>query len=291
MPYFINCTNISGGTLTRRILSAILLLILCGVSWGQSGIWIEVRGEADLASYALPAAAQKALENARRAAVEQVCGVNLQTSSLTQEFILKGDMVSAASYGKVVKEEILEWKTLTVQKEAADIPSIILQVRMKALVEREAGQSDPAFKVKLDLNRSIYQSGEEMIIKARATQDCYLTVLNVTSQNEVIVLFPNKIHSNNFIKAGEDFVFPSGKDNALGIHLNVSVPPGEKECSEIIWVIASKDSIDFAGEIEIEGDYGFLPTLKTALETLNRWLVNIPLDRRTEAKSLYRVVG
>ncbi len=112
--------------MTRRILSAILLLVLCGLSWGQSGIWIEVRGEADLASCAIPAAEQKALENARRAAVEQVCGVNLQSGSLTQEFVLKSDMVSSASFGKVVKEEILEWKTLIVQKEATDIPSIIL---------------------------------------------------------------------------------------------------------------------------------------------------------------------
>lgn len=60
-----------------------------------------------------------------------------------------------------------------------------------------------------DLAAAVYKIGENIRICVRATTDAYLTLLNIGSDGELTVLFPNKRHQDNHIQMGETYEIPA----------------------------------------------------------------------------------
>ena len=100
------------------------------------------------------------------------------------------------------------------------------------------GKEISDFRVEVWTDKTEYHIGEkDMKFHFRSERDCYLTLIDVGTSGNVIVIFPNLFHQNNFIKAGIEYVIPNEDD---GFKIEVGGPPG----IEKIFVIASISRIE-----------------------------------------------
>jgi len=94
-----------------------------------------------------------------------------------------------------------------------------------------------AFKVKLWTDKSQYLIDDPIHFYFETEKDCFVNLINVGSSGNITVLFPNRYHSNNLIKAGVKYKIP-GESYPFG--LVVQPPPG----NERVYAIASTWPID-----------------------------------------------
>lgn len=257
----------------------------------DEGVWVTCTGRAALHHITPEEAKAKALEEARRDAVEQVCGVRLQGETLVQNARLASDFIHAISYGHVVDVRDTVWTTEQVQVRPNEPPSITYIVTLRARVAQERGEPDPAFSVSLTLNRTAFEAGDEMALTLSATQDCHVTVLNIGADDTVRVLLPNVVRKECRLKAEETLTFPGPTEQGAGLHLRVYPLPGHREDAEVVKVIATRSFVPFGDGAKVAGGFGVLGTPAFALTDLARRLVSVPMQDRAEATATYRVIG
>jgi hypothetical protein len=275
-------------TLNRFFILVGLAPILVTTVWCQEGHWVECTGKAAIQNITPEEARIAAFRNARRNAIEQECGIRQQAETLIHDLQLAGDFIRSISYGEVVKVDTLEQRIVIDQESVNQAPSLTYTVHLNVEVVCAAGEPDPAFKISLGLNRTVFQSGDNLVMTLRSTKDCYATILNITANDEVIVLLPNLHYTDNMIQAGFDFVFPPP---GSGVNLVVNTDPGQKESVERLIFIATNEKIDFLEGLEVQNGYGFIPTQKMAVTTLAGWLSSIPLEHRAETSEIYKIVA
>lgn len=278
-------------SITKRFELVICFLVFSIPLWGQDEAkWVQCSGEAVLQNITTEEAQVMAKRRARLDAIEKVCGIKLQAETLVRDFILAGDFIHSISYGHVVEEKDISWKTVTLPPENPGSPPVILlRVSMNAKVIPVNEKPDPYFKVELKLNRTVFQAGDEVIVNIKTTKDCYLTLLNIAANDSVYVLFPNKFQNKNFIKANTGIEIPNEKYRDSGLHIRVATLPGHKKDTEILKVIATKQKIFILDEIDTSSGFGLMGTPRIALTKLARWLSEIPVSERAEAATIYTV--
>jgi len=256
----------------------------------ENGKWVTCTGDAAIQNISSEEAKILALRKARIDAIEQVCGINLQAETMVKDFQLAGDFIHSISYGHVVEEKDKNWETITMPSDNPnDPPVLIYKVSMQAKVISREEKADPSFKINLKLNRTTFQSGDEVIFKIKSTQDCYLTILNLAANDSVYILFPNKFAENNFLNKNTTTQIPNKEQRNQGFHIRVATLPGFKKNSEVVKVIATKQRIDFIDEIDLSNAFSPIGTPKMAVTKLARWLSQIPISERTEATAVYTV--
>jgi len=239
--------------------------------------WIDTAGEAAVENMTPEEARHAALNRARIKAVEGVSGVNIQGSSLVKDFTLVADFIKTLSSGYVLEEKIVGWTSHSFQEDPEAPPLTVYKVNVKSCVG-SAKQGDPYFKVKGELNRPVFIAGEEAFIKATCTKDCYLTILNLTADNKIKVLLPNKFESAALIKTGECCTFPP-----KGLALEMSPLQGHKRDTEAFYLVATKEKLNLAGITKKDGEI-------TAKE-LYGLLLSLPADTKAEEMLVYEVRG
>jgi hypothetical protein len=98
----------------------------------------------------------------------------------------------------------------------------------------------PAFEVELWADRPVgqgYRIGEIATLHFRTSRDCHVTLLDVGTDGSVTVLFPNRFHVNNRVRAGQTYDIPSP---AMGFRIRVHGPPG----TEVVKAIATEQPLD-----------------------------------------------
>jgi hypothetical protein len=260
--------------------------------YGQdSGKWVRCSGEAAIQNITSEEAQVIAKRQARLDAIEKVCGVSMHAETLVKDFVAAGDFVHAMSFGRVVEEKDFQWKTETLPPLMPGSPPVlVLRVEMTAKVVPEAGNPDPSFKVELKLNRTTFQSGEEVILKIKATKECFVTVLNLGADDSVRVLFPNKWQPDIQLNANSTMEIPESSLRDSGVyHIRVANLPGHKRDGEMVKVIATRRRIDLSAQTEAPSGFGLMGTPKMAMTSLAKWLSEIPVSERTEAAVSYVV--
>ena len=97
--------------------------------------------------------------------------------------------------------------------------------------------------VQIRTNKSTYLVGDSIIITCEINMDGYINVVSVDSNDDGLVIYPNKFQSNNSVKAGTTITIPP-KPRA-NFSLQAATPLGEN----LIAVLVSKDPFD-ASEID-----------------------------------------
>lgn len=252
--------------------------------------WTICTGEALVQNISNEEAQVIAKRKARLDAIEKVCGVQLQAESLVRNFMLAGDFIHSIAYGHVVEEKDIRWQTELIPPEDPSVPPVIkLIVTMNAKVKPVQEKPDPSFKVNLTLNRTSFDSGDEVIFTISFTQDCYITIINLAANDSVYVLFPNTYHKDNMISSKEKFTFPSRSDRESGFYIRVAALPEHKKDTEIVKVIATKKKVDFLFGLNMTEGFGLMGTPKMAITQLARHLSEIPVSERAEATEMYTV--
>jgi len=253
--------------------------------------WVTCTGDAAIQNISSEEAKILALRNARINAIEKVCGVSMQAETMVKDFQLAGDFIHSISYGQIVEEKDKRWDTISMPaNDPNDPPVLIYKVTMQAKVVSREEKPDPSFKINLKLNRTTFQSGDEVVFKIKATQDCYLTIFNIGADDTVRVLFPNSLENNNFINKAATIQVPGKTFQKTGkCYIKVRTLPGCKKNSEVVKVIATKQRIDFIDEMDLSSAFSSVGTPKMALPKLARWLSQIPVSERAEASAVYTV--
>jgi TolB-like protein len=103
------------------------------------------------------------------------------------------------------------------------------QEKLEKLVSIKPDQS--SFNVKVWTDKEEYQIGEKIVFSVESEKSGYLTLLDVDPNGNINVLFPNKFHQDNFIRAGVTYNVPS-KDYKFA--LDVRGPSGLERVKAII---------------------------------------------------------
>ena len=272
-----------------RLLITLLLTTLCLSA--QSGEiledlgdgWYEVMGMSSLENLTPEQATRKAEDNACREAIEHFSGVQVSSSS---SYVLgESERMDVDKYSQIINSVsaglILEKMPLIKPRIIPE--SLDIEVKLKVKVGKQKGKSDPKFKLRSSLDREYYKNGEEMTISVTPSIDCYLNILNFSSNDSVYILFPNTLLENNFVKAGEKFLLPSEEHRERGIRFRVGLLPGKEEDLEMIKILATKENIPFTALSSIST----IGTYESTATDIIGWIMDIPRDQMTEYTLLY----
>lgn len=260
--------------------------------------WIEAEGQVQVVNITPEEAQQRALQDARHRAIAFAVGIDVQSSSVSwQEESEKGfqdafsRLTMVASAGRIVEERPPAWEQFEIS--TSPVPIAVYRARVQVKVAEEEGQVDPGFKVSAALNQAIYREGEEMRLAITATKPCYVTVINWTAMDTVVVLLPHSLRQMRQVEPGDTLWVPDAEEEDMGIHYRVFLPQGRQSIAESIWVIATKDDVPFGqGLPEVENQVAgrrLIPTRQGAWVELMRWLVQIPRAQRAETQTVYQV--
>jgi len=244
--------------------------------------WYEVMGTSSLENQTLEQARRKAEDIACREAIEHFSGVQVSSSS---SYVLgESERMDVDKYSQIINSvsagSILE--KMPISQKLVD-GSFDIEVKIKVKVGQQKGKADPKFKLKSSLDREYYKHGEEMTISVTPSMDCYLNILNFSSNDSVYILFPNTLLKNNFIRSGETFLLPSEENRERGIRFRVGLLPGKDEDLEMIKILATKENIPFTALSSIST----IGTYESTATDIIGWIMDIPREKMTESTLQY----
>lgn len=280
-----------GVMIAKKITFVLMLLFLTAAQvFGQDCKWVTVEGVAALENVTKFEARKLAIDNARRAAIEMVVGVDILSETMVINYNVSGDVVRAIPYGKVLKQEIIkEDVELIPAGNDQEAPFLAYKVKMRVQVAEEKGAVDAFFRIKAVTNRNVFKEGDDIVIQVTPTRDCYLSIFNVLEDETVLILIPNRFRQNNFVKANTTFVFPDENDRRKGIRLEAFVGEGKQKTDEIFHILALKEPLAFDTARFSEGVFGVYTGKSGFVCDLIKDIVGIPLSYRAEKFIQYRI--
>ena len=277
----------------------IFQLYFIGNLWGQEIHVVEAEGTCIGANITFEEGQKMALDNARAEAIKKTVGVNISEETFRRvSETMVGDQVElfdafsklskSTSYGRIIKEEIVDSKTEVVD----NLP--VYKVKIKAEVIAEEGKPDPDFTVEIIMDKDVFfdrgpDGSDEISFDIWASQDCYIYLFNLMANDSIQLILPNNYIKDNFYSVQSETQVFMDDIRSYGMTFPVKLSPGRKQVLEAFYIVALKDKIPFETDrYATEGD-GVIPTYRAAFTEMQNWLVNIPIDRRTEAIKTFEI--
>jgi len=247
--------------------------------------WFQVTESVMIENITPGKAKEIAIQKACSKAIEFYSGIEisgriLKIQAENQNQILIDNFSSITqqtAQGIIIEKEILKDEIISKENQLLKV------ITIKLKVEKQKGEKDPSFQISANLNREYFKDSEEMELSVKSSKDCYLTILNICSNDSVYVIFPNKFRVDNYIKSGELFQLPNSNDKSIGLYFPVTLLPNKNDDFEMIKVIATKQKINFSSVYSFSA-YG---TYQSALNDLQKWLLKIPRDEIEEIDLQY----
>ena len=247
--------------------------------------WFQVTESISIVNITPEEAKELAIQKSYKRAIEFFSGIdvsgqiiNIQAENENQILIDNfSSITQQTTQGIITEKEILKDEIISKENQ------LLKLVTIKLKVEKQKGEKDTSFQITANLNREYFKDNEEVELSVKSSKDCYLTILNICSNDSVYVLFPNEYRNDNFIKSGDLFQLPNSNDKKIGLHFPVNLLPNKIKDFEMIKVIATKQKIDFSSVYSFSA-YG---TYQSALSDLQNWLLKIPRDEIEEIDLQY----
>jgi len=247
--------------------------------------WFQVTESISIVNITPEEAKELAIQKSYKRAIEFFSGIdvsgqiiNIQAENENQILIDNfSSITQQTTQGIITEKEILKDEIISKENQ------LLKLVTIKLKVDKQKGEKDPSFQISANLNREYFKDGEELELSVKSSKDCYLTILNICSNDSVYVIFPNKFRNDNFIKSGELFQLPNSNDKRIGLYFPVNLLPNKNDDFEMIKVIATKQKIDFSSVYSFSA-YG---TYQSALKDLHKWLLKIPRNEIEEIDLQY----
>ena len=247
--------------------------------------WFEVIGQAFIQNITPEEAKDLAILDACKKAIEYYSGVEISGRILDIQAESQGKILldNFSSLSSQTSTGIVLEKKLIHEEIKSDGNNLVKVVILRVKVGKQKGEKDPYFTIEPSLNREYFKEGEEIELTIKSTKDCYLTVLNICSNDSVYVIFPNQFRSDNFLRAGEQFFLPNKNEKEIGLTFPVELLPGKDEDVEMLKILATKEKIGFSSVYSFSA-YG---TYHSALKDLQKWLIKIPRSEIEEVDLQY----
>jgi len=176
------------------------------------------------------------------------------------------EMIESGLFDRLIRGEVREGKLhvrllnrtgdVEVIRPTSNMEELTSLIRTRLgyayIVKQLAHISSPAppFRVKVwvtDDRRRDFRIGEKVMFNFYSEKDCYLYLINVDSQGDFQIIFPNRLHRDNFVRAGVERKIPD-ETMSEKFDLVFREPAGE----EMIKAIATFEPLMFE-ELKIEG--------------------------------------
>lgn len=280
--------------LLRILLSATLLML--GSTLGEAaddksgGVWVEAEGVFNLGDETTMELAQRAsLETARRAAIEKAVGMNVTGSTLVRNAQLVEDLIHVVSKGMIVEEQVLE-RGLQAQGTKGAHGTYRTKIRAK-VVRLAPGKRGADYSMQCRLNRTTYQHGDHAELRVTPTQDSYLYLFDITEDEHLTVLAPNRFVPEAQVMGGHEYVFPPTELVKRGIQLTTMVAQGKQRSVESIKVIATRQPIEVLKRRAPEAIFEeYRASDTTMLVDLLKTLAGLEPGEWTECAATYEIV-
>ena len=124
----------------------------------------------------------------------------------------------------LIKKSEINPEDLAFLTDQAKTPSSSADVYAENLEDLIASKPGVAgFNIKVWTSKNEYQIGEKLVFHVKSDADTYLTLLDISSNGDTTVLFPNAYQKDNFLRGGRTYKIPA-EDH--GFTFDVKGPPG-----------------------------------------------------------------
>jgi len=226
-------------------------------------------------------------EDAKREALNQakiealrLAGVNEQLQSF--EMLFRSEInndfteffssdIHAELRGAVKHYSLVSTETKT--NPQSNLPYI--EVTINATVILYSNGPDPAFNVKVEGIKAIYNENEYLTFSIISTKDCYLNIFGI-SDSYTSLLYPNKWEKFKLIEAGKKVSFPMGR-------VDYPLTKGGKspEITRAVFVF-TKEPIGYLNYVDEEEQ-------NTTSEEIFSWIYSIMPDQRNAVYQVFTV--
>lgn len=263
--------------------------------------WTEATGKCYSTNVTPEQGWVRARRDAEANAIRDVLGISLTNATFgvkaesmnsgnkSNYFSVFSELSRSTTSGRVTAEEIIS-KTLDVEN---DNPVYVMKIRAK--VAKDQGVPDPAFTVHLTLDKDVYYDrgspdlNDVVNFSVDASENCYLYLFDIMSNDSVMLLIPNPYFKDNYYSAADGPAAFRKRLASLPIKLRVGLQPGRNTSTEMLYLVALKKKIDFYSPYTSGGGVGIIPTYRSALLDLQKWLVRIPRDLRTSDAASFTI--
>lgn len=147
----------------------------------------------------------------------------------------------------------------------------------------------PAFNIELKADKPVYRAGEFIYITVRATQECFLSVYDISTLGEVTQIFPNRYAADNKIQGNIAYRIPAASDK---FDFEVTGPPG----TERVRAVCTKQNVNLFKDRQLKSDSSEIqvfPQISDKQAPFEKDLENqknqVPSNQWTEASITFQV--
>ena len=156
----------------------------------------------------------------------------------------------------------------------------INQIEYSVLIDAEVikykTQFDFTFKAEVDSVLPVYKNSDKLIFSLMASQDCFLTIFNITD-HDASVMFPNAIEKEQQILKEQQYRFPQ-----KGTLLDYVLETNKKDEMNRLIFVFTKTRIPF---LAAKGDEQL-----TDNEKIMTWIYSIPPDQRCTVYKQFHIL-
>lgn len=205
-------------------------------------------------------ATEKAREDAKRKAIEQVCGSRMsiwdkvEMSSVGESF---NSMTINQVDGEIVSFEIVEEGT----KQSVIRPEEMIFYCVANVQVKQGIVPDPNFTAAIEGLRSLYFEGETIKFSVLPYRDCYLKIFLFEDAHTGYLLYPNDYDLPELLRANRKIAFPQNVE-----FVTTKKPENQTEINRMVFVF-TKDERPFYHSV-------------TSRQEIEQWMAMIPNDEK-----------
>jgi hypothetical protein len=104
------------------------------------------------------------------------------------------------------------------------------------MAQRLSALQDKAQPLTVHLNQSQFKKGDKLVISVTVTQSGYLNIIEINSNDQATILFPNQYHQDNQVEQG-NFALPTAQ-------MNFDFTAGEPFGHSTVLAFLTKDKVN-----------------------------------------------
>lgn len=129
------------------------------------------------------------------------------------------------------------------QRLASAVLGNIYQEKLEVVSSENSRTAKPKLKASLGKNPACYRAGDAVHIDIQTDPGTYVYIFNLTADNNVTLLYPNRWLPDKPVSSGR-MIFPPAKSNVTG--LVVYPLEGEQTSRESFKIVSSRQKLDFS---------------------------------------------
>ncbi len=248
------------------LLTLILTTYQCFAQQEKVHLVKDVRGEYSvilaLSDVTGREALQLAREDAKRKAMEKICGSRINIWD-QMESSSAGDVFNSLSINQI-EGEIIEFNIVEEGHKQSEIRSSETIFYCIANVKVKKGhEPDPDFFIAVNGLKSVYYTGDELLFDVKPYRDCHMKIFLLENEHVGYLLYPNEYDKNTLLPANQKWAIADSPYYSFELQKN---PSKSREINRLVFVF-TKSEMPFNEQI-------------TSRPEIEKWIATIPNDQK-----------